>query len=727
MAIAASSKTGSALHVNSPSRFLVSELCELLDSYLEPSQVKNVYQAYLFSAAAHEGQKRLTGEPYIYHPLAVAKIMAEMHMDGQSVSAAILHDVIEDTPTAKEQIADQFGSEIAELVDGVSKLTSLKFSSRAEAQAENFRKMMLAMVRDIRIIIIKLADRMHNLRTISIMPAGKRRRIAQETFDIYVPIAQRVGMHKMRLELERLAFQAMYPYRYAVLDNVVQKNRGNRQEIMQSVETSICAQLESAEIVSRIIGREKNLFSIYKKMRTKNIPFSEVYDVYAIRLLVKDVDTCYRTLGVVHNLYKPVPGRFKDYIAIPKKNGYQSLHTTLFGPHGIVIEVQIRTEEMDVIAESGIAAHWIYKSEHEKVGLPKPAATTRNWLQEIVDIQQSTGNSIEFLERVKVDLFPDEIYVFTPAGDIIVLPRGSSAVDFAYAVHSDLGNTCVAVKVDRRISPLSTQLENGQTVEVISTVSARPKPSWLNFVTTNKARVNIRHYLKNLQHEEAIALGERLFGKALALYNRSIEDVKQKEINRLLKSVHLDSLESLYAEIGLGERVAELTVQNLLKLNNVQPKRKGKWRRQTPLSINGTEGVVVNFAKCCLPIPGDLIIGLMTSGKGLVIHRESCRNIDRKNAYKDKWLPVSWSEHPAQDFNAEVRVQTANQRGVLATLAARIADAGSNIENIVFEERDGTSTTITFLFSVRNRKHLAKIIRTLRAAQSVFKVSRTRG
>lgn len=728
MAIAASSsKPGSALNINSPSRFLVSELCELLDSYLDSEQVKNVYQAYLFSAEAHEGQKRLTGEPYIYHPLAVAKIMAEMRMDGQSIAAAILHDVIEDTPTAKEQISEQFGSDIANLVDGVSKLTNLNFSTRAEAQAENFRKMMLAMVRDIRIIIIKLADRIHNLRTIEVMPTEKRRRIAKETLDIYVPIAQRVGMHKIRLELEQLAFQALYPFRYAVLDNAVRKNRGNRKEVMQSVEASICAQLEKANIESRIFGREKNLYGIYQKMRAKHITFSEVYDVYAIRILVSDVDTCYRTLGVIHNLYKPVPGRFKDYIAIPKKNGYQSLHTVLFGPHGIVIEIQIRTEEMDVIAESGIAAHWIYKSENDNAMLPKPAASTHKWLKEILEIQQSTGNSIEFLESVKVDLFPDEIYVFTPAGDIVVLPRGSSAVDFAYAVHSDLGNTCVAVKVDRRISPLSLQLENGQTVEVISMPSARPKPSWLKFVTTNKARSNIRHYLKNLRHEEAIALGERLFDKALSLYDKAKDDIKKKDINRLLKSVHLDSMEELYAEIGLGERVAELTIHNLLNVDNVQPKRKGKWRRQNPLAIHGTEGVVVNYAKCCLPIPGDPIIGTMTSGKGLVIHRESCRNVDRKNANKDKWLSLSWSEEHRQEFIAEVRAQTANQRGVLATLASRIAEAGSNIENIEFEERDGTSTTLTFMFGVRDRKHLAKIIRTLRSAPNVFKVARTRG
>lgn len=727
MATAVTPQSSSALNAVSPTRFLISELCELLDLYLEPSQVKEVYNAYLFSAEAHEGQKRLTGEPYIYHPLAVAKIMAEMRMDGQSITAAILHDVIEDTPTAKEQIKEKFGEDVAELVDGVSKLTHLTFSSRAEAQAENFRKMMLAMVRDIRIIIVKLADRLHNLRTISVMRSEKRRRIAKETLDIYVPIAQRLGMHKVRVELEQLAFQATYPFRYAALENAVRKSQKSRREIMRNVETSICGQLESASIESRIFGREKNLYSIYKKMRTKSISFSEVYDVYAIRLIVKDMDTCYRTLGVIHNLYKPVPGKFKDYIAIPKKNGYQSLHTILFGPQGVIVEVQIRTHEMDLIAESGIAAHWIYKSDEDKDGVPAAPASTRKWLNEIIEIQQSAGTSLEFLESVKVDLFPDEIYVFTPAGDIIVLPRGSSAVDFAYAVHSDLGNTCVAAKIDRRISPLSTLLENGQTAEVISTPTARPKPSWLNFVATTKARVNIRHYLKNLQKEEAVQLGERLFEKALSHYNQSLKSIKKKDFTRLLESVKLDSMQALYAEIGLGERVAELMIQNLLGLEHTKPKRRKKSAKQDPLAIRGTEGVVVNFGKCCNPIPGDQIIGIMTAGKGLVIHRSRCRNIDRKNAFKDKWISVSWADEQAQDFIADIRVETINQRGVLATLASRIASAGSNIDDIVFEDKDDKSTTITFSIGVRDRKHLASIIRTLRSNNHVLKASRMRG
>jgi len=537
MVSAASDPPGAALNQSSPSRFLVSELLELLESYLDAAQVKEIYSAYLFSAEAHEGQKRLSGEPYIYHPLAVAKIMAEMRMDGQSITAAILHDVIEDTPTAKEHILEMFGADVAHLVDGVSKLTHLKFPTRVEAQAENFRKMMLAMVHDIRIIVIKLADRTHNLRTIGVMPPDKRRRIAKETIDIYIPIAHRLGMHKLRLELERLAFEAMYPMRYKVLSDVVKKNRGNRKEVMREVEASICAQLENADIESRIFGREKNIYSIYKKMKAKHISFSEVYDVYATRLLVKDLDTCYRALGMMHNLYKPVPGRFKDYIAIPKKNGYQSLHTTLFGPHGILIEVQIRTEDMDMIAESGIAAHFMYKSKQGGESINDSNAYTSSWLKEIIDIQQSTGNSIEFLEHVKVDLFPEEIYAFTPAGDIIVLPKGSSAVDFAYAVHSDLGNTCISVTVERKLLPLSVNLESGQTVKVHTSPQARPKPSWLNFVVTNKARNNIRHYLKNLHSEEAVLLGKRLLDAALSHFSSSLKEVGDKVLKAHCKKI----------------------------------------------------------------------------------------------------------------------------------------------------------------------------------------------
>ncbi|MDX5333770.1 MAG: RelA/SpoT family protein, partial [Gammaproteobacteria bacterium] len=509
-------------------RFLVSDLCSILETYLDPDQISEVYRAYLFGAEAHEGQMRQSGEPYIYHPIAVAKTLAEMRMDHHSLVAAILHDVIEDTATAKEQLEREFGAEVAELVDGVSKLTHLHFESKAEAQAENFRKMMLAMVRDVRVMMVKLADRLHNMRTVGALRPDKRRRIARETLEIYAPIAQRLGMNAMRRELELLGFRAYWPQRYATLERAVQRARGHRKEVLQRIEASVVNRMEEAGVVARIIGREKNLYSIYKKMREKGLSFADVFDVYAIRIIVENVDTCYRCLGIMHNLYKPVPGRFKDYIAIPKANGYQSLHTTLFGPHGIPLEIQIRTEEMDHVAESGIAAHWLYKSGDRHSATAQ--ARAREWMKTVLEMQQSAGDSIEFLENIKVDLFPDEVYVFTPKGDIMELPRGATPVDFAYAVHSDVGNSCVAAKIDRQLAPLSTQLESGQAVEVITAPNARPNPAWLGFVVTGKARANIRHHLKNLKEDEAGVLGRRLLEKALTSIGRSLDGVDEMQM-----------------------------------------------------------------------------------------------------------------------------------------------------------------------------------------------------
>jgi len=493
--------TSTSNSTKQPPRFLISDLCALLESYLSPEQVKKIYSAYLFSANAHEGQTRLSGEPYIYHPISVARVLAEMHMDAQTIQAAILHDVIEDTETAKEQITKEFGEEVAELVDGVSKLTHLEFESKLEAQAENFRKMMLAMVKDVRVIIIKLADRLHNMRTLDVMTLEKRKRIARETLDIYAPIALRLGMHGLRVELEELAFKTVWPKRYEVLKDVIRRTNINRDSLLQEVEKNICERLEQAGIVSRIHGREKNIYSIYRKMKDKRLQFSEVYDVFAFRIIVESVDTCYRVIGVIHNLYKPVPGKFKDYIAIPKKNAYQSLHTILFGPKGMPIEVQVRSQEMDQVAQSGIAAHWMYKGTHDDHTAPH--IRTREWLNTVSEMQNRSGSSLEFLESVKVDLYRDEIYVFTPAGDIMELPINSTTIDFAYAVHTDIGNHCVAAKVNRRLGPLGTILQNGQTVEIITSPSGRPNPAWLNFVVTAKARSNIRSFLKHLQNSEA--------------------------------------------------------------------------------------------------------------------------------------------------------------------------------------------------------------------------------
>ncbi|MCG5534788.1 bifunctional GTP diphosphokinase/guanosine-3',5'-bis pyrophosphate 3'-pyrophosphohydrolase [Ectothiorhodospira mobilis] len=709
-------------------RFIASDLCAYLETYLEPEQVREVYRAYLFGAEAHAGQTRLSGDPYIVHPLAVAKTMAEMRMDHKSIIAAILHDVMEDTHISKERIAEEFGQDVAELVDGVSKLTHLKFRSRAEAQAENFRKMMLAITRDLRVILVKLADRLHNMRTLGALRPDKGRRIARETLEIYAPIAQRLGMNAMRRELEVLGFAAYHPLRYRVLQEAVGRARGHRKEVMQKIEAAICARMEEAGIVSRIVGREKNLYSIYRKMQQKQLSFEEVFDVYAIRIVVEDVDACYRALGVVHNLYKPVPGRFKDYIAIPKANGYQSLHTVLFGPHGIPIEVQIRTQEMDRVAESGIAAHWLYKAGDRHSATAQ--ARAREWLKGVLEIQQAAGNSMEFLENVKVDLFPEEVYIFTPRGEIMELPRGATAVDFAYAVHSDVGNTCVAAKIDRRLAPLSTRLESGRTVEIVTAPGARPNPAWLDFVVTGKARTAIRHYLKNLQQNEAADLGRRLLDKTLfSAYGIRLEEVEEARMRALLAELQLPDQETLLGDVGLGNRMAALVARRLCREDGDPAGSEREippGRQERPLAVKGTEGMVLSFAKCCHPIPGDPIVGVMSAGRGLVIHRDKCRNVAEYRDRPDKWVPVAWSDEVEQEYAAAIRVQTANKRGVLASLAAVIADMGSNIENVSFDERDGQVSTITFTLSVRDRKHLADMMRRLRRVPEVLRISRAR-
>jgi guanosine-3',5'-bis(diphosphate) 3'-pyrophosphohydrolase len=704
-------------------RFLISDLCAELESYLPPEQVNEVYRAYLFGAEAHEGQTRQTGEPYIYHPLAVARTMGEMHMDHQAIVAAILHDVMEDTATSKELIRAQFGPEVADLVDGVSKLTHLQFRSKIEAQAENFRKMMLAITQDIRVILIKLADRLHNMRTLGVMRPDKRRRIAKETLEIYAPIAQRLGMNRMRLELEQLGFSALHPMRFTVLDFAVQKARRHRREPMQNIEAAIVARIEDAGISAKVSAREKSLYSIYLKMREKRLPFREVVDVFAVRIVTSQVDDCYRALGIVHNLYKPLPGRFKDYIAIPKTNGYQSLHTVLFGPHGIPIEVQIRSVEMDRVAESGIAAHWQYK-----VGGSASATAqsrTREWLKDVLEIQDSVGSSIEFLENVKVDLFPDEVYTFTPMGEIMVLPRGATPVDFAYAVHSDIGNHCVAAKINRQLAPLSTHLESGQTVEIMTSPSARPNPAWLSFVATGKARSGIRHCLKTLQRHEAIALGRRLIEKALSTLGQSLAQVSPIRLNESLDAMKLESIEDLLFEVGLGNRMASLVARQLVGGDHGEeqaPETTGPM-----LVLRGTEGLVVQYARCCYPVPGDAVIGLLSAGRGLVVHRDACNNIAEHRAKGDRSTALEWSHEPGVEFAVSVRAQTANRPGALAEMASVIADQGSNIEHISFNERDGHTTAMTFVLMVRNRHHLAQIIRALRRLQNVLRVQRTRG
>ena len=720
-------RNGKKTVVDGEPKFLISDLCELLETYLDAGQVSEIYRAYLFGAEAHAGQHRRSGEPYIYHPIAVARILADMHMDVQTIIAAILHDTIEDTPTLKEQLAEDFGGEVADLVDGVSKLTQMEFDSQAEKEAENYRKMMLAMTRDIRVILIKLADRLHNMRTLGAMPPDKRRRIARETLDIYAPIAARLGINSVRRELEDLGFASLYPMRFKVLEAAISRARGNRKEIVNKIETALKRRLRQEEFSAEVRGREKHLWSIYNKVRTRLSSFDEVFDVYAFRVIVDSVDACYRVLGVVHNLYKPVPGRFKDYIAIPKANGYQSLHTVLFGPYGVPLEVQIRTEDMDKVAEGGIAAHWRYKSgDTAKAGHVE--ARMREWLRDVLELQRSAGDSLEFIENLKIDLFPDEVYVFTPNGDIMELPRGATAVDFAYAVHTDVGNACVAAKINRHLAPLRTPLRNGQHVEIITARGANPNPSWLNFVVTGKARGNIRHFLKNLQRDEAIELGKRLLNKALAVYKLSMEEVPHDRITNLLQQWSLESVEDLLQGIGLGERMAQLAARNLAPDENgkVGVPATGEQGLAKPLAIRGTEGMVVTFAKCCRPIPGDPILGFVSAGRGIVIHNESCKNVAEFRKFPDKWIDVEWENDVQGEYPVDMRVDVANQRGVLATIAASIADLDANIVNVNIEEREGKYSTMFFTIAVRGRKHLANIMRRIRANKLVLRITRVK-
>jgi len=702
----------------SDSETRISELCGELEAYLEPAQVEEIYSAYLVGAEAHDGQIRVSGEPYISHPVAVARILAEMRMDSKSIIAAILHDVIEDTPTLKEHLAEQFGEEVAELVDGVSKLTKIDFRSKAEAQAENFRKMMLAMVKDIRVIIIKLADRLHNMRTLDAMRPDKRRRIAKETMDIYAPIANRLGIFKMRHELLDLSIKAAYPMRYRALESACKEVVGYRKEIFNTIEAAIRQRLKESNIVATVKYRQKNIHSIYRKMKEKKLSFKELTDVFGVRIMTESVDDCYRVLGVMHNLYKPLPGKFKDYLAIPKTNGYQSLHSSLFGPHGVAIEVQIRTVEMDYFAESGIAAHWIYKEGETSTTSAQGRAL--EWLKNLLEMQQKSGSSQEFLESVKVDLFPDEIYVFTPQGEIKKLPRGATVVDFAYAVHTDVGNTCVAARIDHQMSPLGSKLYNGQTIEIISSESSRPHPSWLDFVTTAKARTNIRHFLKSLQKTEAISLGQRLLQQSVSQLKGPDTAIPKARFKKVLDQYHMADQQELLAEIGLGNRNPSLVAKAMYDIEEDSTKFDDSGN---PLAIKGTEGMVVSFAKCCRPVPGDAIAGFMSSGKGIVIHQRSCPNMTERSK-EDRQLSVQWSEHVEGEYLAYMRVQVANQRGVLANLATTIANTSSNIEHVNVTEKDGRISTIEFVVTVSDRIHLARIMKRLRRLPVVNRIWR---
>jgi len=696
----------------------INRLVAKLETYLPPDQVERIQQAYEFGAAAHKGQKRLSGEPFISHPIAAANILADLHVDAETIIAAILHDVIEDTPTAKEQIEQQFGKEVAELVDGVTKLDQIKFKNREEAQAESFRKMLLAMVRDLRVILVKLADRTHNMRTLDAMPLPKRRMVARETLDIYAPIADRLGLYGIKLELEELGFKALYPQRYRVIENQIKRARGNQKQFVGKIAAAIRGALDKSEIHGVVEGREKHLYSVYLKMRKKGVPLNEIVDVYAFRVVVDSVDTCYRALGLVHGLFKPMPGRFKDYIAIPRINGYQSLHTTLFGPNGVPIEVQIRTDDMHRVAEKGIAAHWKYKTGEDRGSAQQDRA--REWLNQLVQMQEG-GNSEEFLESVKVDLFPDKVYVFTPKGEILRLPRGATAVDYAYAVHTDVGNRCVAAKVDRRLVPLRTPLRNGQTVEIITAKGAAPNPAWVNFVLSAKARAAIRHYLKNLKRSEAIDLGKRLLNQALGEFSLTLKKIPQEQIEPMLSELGMKTADDLYEKLGLGERLAPLIARRLLPAEETAtPSGAG-----APLAIAGTEGLLVNYARCCFPIPNDPIMAYLSSGRGVVIHRDSCPNLAGFRKQPDKWLSVSWEKKLDRLFSSEIRVEVANRMGVLAAVAASIAGTETNIDHVSLVERDVDTSTLIFELQVRDRKQLARVMRMIRNMPDVMKVHRT--
>ncbi|MDH4166494.1 MAG: bifunctional (p)ppGpp synthetase/guanosine-3',5'-bis(diphosphate) 3'-pyrophosphohydrolase [Gammaproteobacteria bacterium] len=697
----------------------INQLIAKLETYLPPDQVELVQEAYDFAFHAHDGQRRRSGEPYITHPVAVADMLADLKLDAQTMMAAILHDVMEDTPNTKDEITARFGSDVAELVDGVSKLDQIQFRSRAEAQAESFRKMLLAMVRDIRVIMVKLADRTHNMRTLGAMPPAKRRTIARETLEIYAPIANRLGMHSIKRELEDLGFRALYPRRYKVIESAVKSVRGNHKQFVGRIAASLKEALDLAHIPAQIEGREKDVYSIYEKMRRKKVSLNEIVDVYGFRLVVDKPDTCYRTLGVVHSVFKPMPGRFKDYIAIPRVNGYQSLHTTLFGPNGAPIEVQIRTSEMHSIAESGIAAHWQYKEGGGTEG-GMQGDRAREWLQQLVEIQQG-GNPEEFLESVRVDLFPDKVYVFTPKGEIRRLPRNSTCVDFAYAVHTDVGNRCVAAKVDRRLVPLRTPLRNGQTVEIITAKGATPNPAWVNFVVTAKARAAIRQYLKNLKRGEAVDLGKRLLNQALEEFSLSLRKIPTAALDAVVAELGLRAHDDLFERIGLGERVAPFIARRLLPADSegVVEAIAG------PLAIAGTEGLVVSYARCCFPIPNDPILASLSTGRGVVIHREACGNLASFRKQPEKWIPVTWQAATDRLFHVEIRADVTNRMGVLASVASAIAGTQTNIDRVSVVERDTDTSTLIFELMVHDRKQLASVIRAVRGMPDVLKVARS--
>ena len=696
----------------------VHDLAARLDEYLSPEKVARVKRAYFYAEQAHEGQMRRSGERYVTHPLAVANILSEMHMDHQSLMAAMLHDVLEDTAVSKEAIIEQFGEGVAELVDGVSKLTHLEFESKVEEQAENFQKMVLAMSKDIRVILVKLADRLHNMRTMGSMPPEKKRRKSRETLEIYAPIALRLGINDLRIELENLSFESMYPLRASRIRSAVRKQVGHRKEVVSLIQDTLSARLAQEAIVAQVNGREKHLYSIYKKMREQRKTLKEILDVFAFRIVTDSVDSCYRILGVVHNLYKPVPNRFKDYIAVPKTNGYQSLHTTVIGSNGVPIEIQIRTREMEDMANHGIAAHWLYKTDETQSN--QTHARARRWVKNLLEMQERAGDSMEFIENVKIDLFPDEIYVFTPKGQIMELPKGATPVDFAYAVHTDVGNACVGCLVNRKLAPLSQPLTSGDSIKVITAPGARPNPAWLNFVFTAKARSNIRHFLAHMEKQEAVALGKKLLDSQLHNFERDFDSITGEAFNSVLIESNLKELDQLYEEIGTGHKAVYMVARRLLQLSHAEQ----NITEQSSLTIQGTEGLLITYAKCCRPIPGDAIVGVMSKGKGMVVHVEHCRNIADILDNKDRCVHLHWDKAMEGEFLVDIRVDLRNSRGVLASVANAVSHAEANIESIQMQDMDATTSRMNITVSVTSRTHLGRVFKRLHNLPAVSKIER---
>jgi len=699
----------------------VDALLQEVSSYLKPEDVENILSAIGLSKSAHHGQLRQSGEAYVTHPIAVARILTSLHLDTQAIIAALLHDVVEDTDITAEHIAAQFGKPVADIVEGLSKLDKLQFETVADAQAENFRKMLMAMARDVRVILIKLADRLHNMRTLESMSREKSSRIARETMEIYAPIANRLGLNEIFHELQDLSFKFLHPNRFSVLSKALKVARGNRREVVGKIQDAIRLRLSEQSIHAEVKGREKHLYGIYQKMQAKSLAFSQVLDIYGFRVLVEDVNSCYIALGLLHSLYKPIPGKFKDYIAIPKANGYQSLHTTLFGPFGTPIEVQIRTFEMGRIADAGVASHWLYKAAETPIN--DLHVKTHQWLQSLLESLSQSGDSVEFLEHLKVDLFPDEVYVFTPQGKILALPRGATTVDFAYSVHTDIGNQCVASKVNFELVPLRTELKNGDRVEIITAPHAHPNPAWLSFVVTSKARGQIRHTLKTMHLDESAALGERLLNQALKSLGVKPADIPDTCWEKLLKETGAKSRQEVFADIGLGRSLNTVIARKLARV--AEDTAMHESASSNIITILGNEGMAVQFGKCCMPIPGDPIIGVIKSGQGLVVHTHDCHVLRKGRNASDDWLDVVWDKNINKLFEVSIKLIVANQRGVLAKVATAIADAESNIENVHFIN-EGDYTALYFTLQVNNRLHLASVMRNLRLIPEVVRITRVK-